>query len=84
MPSSSLWQGHKNKCIQGRYRMADPIMKAANLFLLIDGIAIAPDKRGCRVNVFLIYPHNVHCGYSLEAPFLGISNEYTIMFSWEK
>ena len=38
--------------------------------------AIATDKRGYPHNIFLISPQNICCGYSLEAPRWGASNEY--------
>ena len=36
----------------------------------------APDKIGCQENIFLISPLNICCGYSLEVPQWGASNEY--------
>ena len=44
---------------------------------------IGLDKRGYQVNIFLISHENIHCGYSLEAPRRGASNEYPQhMFLW--
>ena len=44
---------------------------------------IATDKRGYPHIIFLISPQNIGCGYSLEAPHRGTSNEYPQhMFSW--
>ena len=41
------------------------------------------DKREYDVNIVLILHGNIGCGYSLEAPLQGASNEYTLpMFSW--
>ena len=38
--------------------------------------AIGVDKSGYRVNIFLIPPQkNICCGYSLEVPWQGTSNE---------
>ena len=46
-------------------------------------IIIAPDKRGYPQNIFLISPQNICCGYSLEVPLQGTSNEYPQhMFLW--
>ena len=43
---------------------------------------IGVDKSGYQVNSFLISQENICCGYSLEAPWLGASNEYPqYMFS---
>ena len=44
---------------------------------------IAPDKRGIYKIFFLFLHKNIYCGYSLEAPQTGTSNEYPQhMFSW--
>ena len=44
---------------------------------------IALDKRGYPQNTFLISPQNIGCGYSLEVPRQGASNEYPQhMFVW--
>ena len=46
-------------------------------------MSIGLDKSGYQVNIFLIFPQNICCGYSLEAPRRGASNEYPQhMFSW--
>ena len=37
---------------------------------------IARDKRGYPHNIFLFLDENICCGYSLEAPRQGTSNEY--------
>ena len=37
---------------------------------------IATDKTGYPHDIFLISPRNICCGYSLEAPHWGASNEY--------
>ena len=37
---------------------------------------IASDKRGIHIIFFLFLHENICCGYSLEAPRLGASNEY--------
>ena len=37
---------------------------------------IATDRRGYPHNIFLISPQKICCGYSLEAPRRGASNEY--------
>ena len=39
--------------------------------------AIGLDKRGYQVKVFLFLNENICCGYSLEAPRRGASNEYS-------
>ena len=39
-------------------------------------IAIAPDKRGIHIILFLFLHKNISCGYSLEVPQWGTSNEY--------
>ena len=46
-------------------------------------LSIAPDKRGIH-KILLIFLHeNICCGYSLEVPQRGTSNEYPQhMFSW--
>ena len=45
---------------------------------------IAPDKRGIHIIFFLFFHENICCGYSLEAPQQGTSNEYPQhMFSWK-
>ena len=45
--------------------------------------SIGLDMGGYSVNIFLISPKNICCGYSLEAPRRGASNEYQqCMFSW--
>ena len=37
----------------------------------------------CTVVFFLFFHENIHCGYSLEAPHLGASDEYPQhMFLW--
>ena len=43
-------------------------------------ICIAPEKRGCQENIFLISPQkkNIHCGYSLEAPLFLWKNKKNI------
>ena len=38
--------------------------------------SIGLDKSGYQVNVFLFLHKNICCGYSLEAPRRGASNEY--------
>ena len=38
--------------------------------------SIATDKKGYPHNIFLILDENICCGYSLEAPHQGASNEY--------
>ena len=44
---------------------------------------LAPDKRRYPQNNFLYLHKNICCGYSLEAPHRGTSNEYPQhMFSW--
>ena len=44
---------------------------------------IVLDKEGYSVNIFLISPENICCGYSLEAPQQGASDEYSQhMFLW--
>ena len=44
---------------------------------------IATDKRGIHIIFFLFLNKNICCGYSLEAPRRGASNEYPQhMFSW--
>ena len=44
---------------------------------------IATDKRGYPHNIFLFLHENICCGYSLEAPRRGASNEYPQhMFTW--
>ena len=37
---------------------------------------IATDKRGIQIIFFLFLDENICCGYSLEAPHQGASNEY--------
>ena len=45
--------------------------------------SIATDKRGIHIIFFLFLHKNICCGYSLEAPHWGTSNEYPQhMFSW--
>ena len=39
-------------------------------------INIGLDKSGYQVNVFLFLNENISCGYSLEVPCRGASNEY--------
>ena len=40
-------------------------------------IIIPPYKRSLQINIFFLFLHkNICCGYSLEAPSQGISNEY--------
>ena len=36
----------------------------------------APDKRGIHILFFLFFHENICCGYSLEVPRCGASNEY--------
>ena len=44
---------------------------------------IGLDKSGYQINIFLFLHENTCCGYSLEAPQQGASNEYPQhMFSW--
>ena len=44
---------------------------------------IGLDKGGYPVNIFLFLHENICCGYSLEVPRRGTSNEYPQhMFSW--
>ena len=44
---------------------------------------IATDKRGIHIIFFLFLHKNICCGYSLEVPRRGASNEYPQhMFSW--
>ena len=38
--------------------------------------SIGLDENGYQVNSFLIFNKNICCGYSLEAPRRGASNEY--------
>ena len=41
------------------------------------------DERGYQVNIFLICPRKICCGYSLETPCQGLSNVYPqYTFSW--
>ena len=44
---------------------------------------IGLDKTGCQGNIFIVLHESICCGYSLEAPHRGASNEYPqYMFSW--
>ena len=57
---------------------------------------IGLEKRGYQVNIFLFLHENICCGYSLEAPHRGASNEYhnicfrgeirkiSILLGWKK
>ena len=48
-------------------------------------VNIAPNKREYPHNFFLFIHKNIRCGYSLEAPCRGASNEYPQhMFLWRK
>ena len=38
--------------------------------------SIATDRRGIHIIFFLFLEENICCGYSLEAPWQGTSNEY--------
>ena len=42
----------------------------------LNNIIIDLDKSGCLLNIFLNSPQKTCCGYSLEAPHQGTSNEY--------
>ena len=45
--------------------------------------SIDPDKRGIHIMFLLFLHENICCGYSVEVPHRGTSNEYSQhMFSW--
>ena len=45
--------------------------------------SIALDKKGSQIDIFLFLHENICCGYSLEVPQWGTSNEYPQhMFLW--
>ena len=46
---------------------------------------MASGVSGIEVNILLVCPRNICCGYSFEAPQRGASNEYSQhTFSWTK
>ena len=67
--STSLKIGYPNKERTVKWRVTE---REEPFFLYI----IAPDKRWYTHNIFLTSPQKIYCGYSLEAPRRGASNEY--------
>ena len=54
------------------------------MFILsyLSSLTIARDKRGIHITFFLYLHENICCGYSLEVPRRGTSNEYPQHMFW--
>ena len=54
------------------------------VIVVISGHLLAPNMRGYPHSIFSFLKKNLYCGYSLEAPCRGASNEYHNNFLVEK
>ena len=66
---------HFYTCLQDHQFVSQVVFWLKLIIKLIIG-CIAPDISEYSYNYFLILNKNIYCGYSLEAPPRGSSNEY--------